>query len=109
MQQGIIWKMLKQAGYQASVYQCSNCGQKLITGNRYWFLPQSGVICEKCQSQGGGNKLAISEEGIKILRVLLQRDLAFIYKLKISAEARNNITILTKSLLENMLQRRVGL
>lgn len=109
IQAALIWKILKKSGYQADVYQCVNCGKRLTSGAKYWFLPAAGIVCQNCRNSINGNKLAISEEGIKILRLFSQKKLAIISKLKVEPAILNNLFGMLKALLENMLQRKMEL
>lgn len=73
-------RLLAHLGYRPELYQCVVCKKKIEpAGNKFDFL-KGGLVCSQCQSSG----VDISEKGIKVLRLILEKELNFFTDNKIN-------------------------
>ncbi|MEK9134748.1 MAG: DNA repair protein RecO [Patescibacteria group bacterium] len=76
------WNFISILGYRPELYHCVRCRKKIITERNYLVPEEGGIICGSCKSEGRN----ISPEAIKILRIILKRDWATLFKLKFEAQ-----------------------
>lgn len=80
-----LWSLISILGYRCELYHCAVCEEKLIPKDLYFVPEEGGVICQNCfKKRRFGKK--INPEIVKILRVILKRDLRIILRLKIKKE-----------------------
>jgi len=77
-----LWNILSILGYQIDLYNCAFCQKKLIPLNLYFSPEQNGILCVKCFDKAN-DKIDISPEVIKILRLLTEKDDGILSHLKI--------------------------
>lgn len=101
-----FWNLVDILGYQIDLYNCSKCHQKLIPNILNFSAENSGIVCLKCSDDSIKDKIKISPETVKILRVIQKGDWDFLKKLKIKdshlkelEEASDNYFLYLKSLL----------
>lgn len=79
-----FWNLLSILGYGPELYSCAVCQKKLQIEKLFFSPKEGGVICSKCQKklestiEGG-----IEADTIKILRIILKKDLVFAFRLRI--------------------------
>jgi len=74
-----FWNFLSLLGYQLDVYNCSSCEQKLEPEKLYFDFKKSTIVCGNCTGKDSFEK--IGAEIVKILRIILKRDIKTISKL----------------------------
>ncbi len=77
-----LWNFLLILGYQPELNFCSICQKKLIPKNLYFSSKEGGVICSNCFNKVKDGK-KIDPDVIKILRLILKKEMSFLEKLKI--------------------------
>jgi DNA repair protein RecO (recombination protein O) len=95
-----LWNLFSFLGFKPELYNCSICGKKLLP-ETFWLLPkEGGIICWQCFGKlpDEEKKLAkeISVDTVKILRIFLLEDWQILLKLKITAEAKENLKEISK-------------
>ncbi len=103
-----LWCLIKESGYQFQLVRCIHCNKKLAINPKHFFSFKRGVICPKCASQER-QKIEIYEESIKLLRVFQQGKTNLIEKLKVEEKTRIQLMLITKNILENLLNKQVYL
>ena len=102
-------KILEESGFKPEIYNCLHCKKNLKPSENFWDKIEGGIICAKCQGQYHHGK-KISDEVIKLFRLIEKNDIDLAYKLKmrrifeIEAETILNEYIL--SILEQNLKSR---
>ncbi|MDD5032228.1 MAG: DNA repair protein RecO [Patescibacteria group bacterium] len=81
-----IFKILAQSGYRPELYNCVICNNKITPEKNLFSLSQGGLIGKECSSKRGSDVLAISDDGIKLLRAVAANDLKMLKNLKVSAK-----------------------
>jgi len=79
-----FWNLLSFLGYEPELYYCLSCQKKLKPEKLYFG--KEGIICHFCKKRLKSKKellLEVLPEIIKILRVILKKNLDFLLKLKI--------------------------
>lgn len=76
-----VLKLLANLGYKPELKICVACSAKLLPKNNRFDLARGGVICGKCSSKEG---LTISENCVKVLRIVIDSNFEKIKKLTIN-------------------------
>lgn len=93
-----FWNLFSLLGYKPELYFCVLCRKKLKPDNLYFNQKEGGIICQNCfKNVAFGKK--IKPEVVKILRIILERDLTFLSKIKFE----NKLLIPLKYVSENYL------
>ncbi|MFA5076307.1 MAG: DNA repair protein RecO [Patescibacteria group bacterium] len=78
------WQILAHLGYRPELYQCVICRQKIEpVGNRFNFL-RGGLIC--AEEDREEPEIEVSENQIKVLRLILEQDLEFFIKNRFNSQ-----------------------
>ena len=93
-----LWNFLSILGYQSELNFCSICQKKLTPKNLYFNPKEGGVICFNCFKKVKDGK-KIEPDVIKILRLILEKKMNFLKKLKIKKTYQKTI----KDISENYL------
>jgi DNA repair protein RecO (recombination protein O) len=93
-----FWNLLSLLGYEPELYNCVLCRQKIRPGNVFFSAKEGGVIC---QNHVKLLKLAkeIEPETIKILRIILKRDLPLLFRLKMEKSHLKSLSYVTSAYL----------
>lgn len=77
-----FWNFLSILGYRPELNLCTICQKKLIPKDLYFSPREGGVICFDCfKKTKSGEK--IEPDAIKILRLILEREMSLLKRLKI--------------------------
>lgn len=99
LSQGFIFKLLEVSGYKIEVDFCYSCGERVVNGGNFFVASVGGVLCGDCGSRYG-NKMKLSENSVKIIRIFFQNKLSSLKKLKVRKENVQEI----KSISENFIR-----
>ncbi|MBI4812521.1 DNA repair protein RecO [Candidatus Falkowbacteria bacterium] len=92
-----ILKLLVFLGHKPELYNCVVCHKRITPGDGNKFdLAKGGVACGKCSPAG----LTISDDCIKVLRVVVENGLANSIKLKINNKLEKEATNIISSFLK---------
>lgn len=80
-----LWNFLSLLGYQIEFYRCAFCDKKLIPEKIYFSFKKGGLICNNC-SKAEKLENPISLNAIKLIRILLKKDLSALPRLKVEKE-----------------------
>lgn len=92
--QGFIFKLFNFLGYKIEADACVKCGNLLSRNGNYFSAKQGGVLCGNC-SVHSKNKIKISANTIKIIRVFSRNSLNSLAKLKIGTRDMNNLKVVS--------------
>ena len=84
-----ILKLLVQLGYKPRLYDCLVCQKKILPKNNIFNYARGGLTCSQCPR--GQHSLTISENCIKILRIVLNKRLANLVNIKIDQKLNKEI------------------
>lgn len=87
-------QLLSHLGYRPELSNCVACREKIQpTGNVFDFI-KGGLICLGCCQKQSGLKsgLAVSQEQIKILRLILEKDFNFFLDKKVSSDLAKTVS-----------------
>lgn len=90
-----IWNFYSILGYQPELNVCSICQKKLEPSNLYFSPKEGGVICSKCFKKTKKGRL-ISPNIVKILRLIITKDINFLKRLKIEKGYQKSIKRISK-------------
>ena len=76
-----LWNLFSILGYGPEIYHCVVCQKRISPGKLSFSAPEGGVICSLC-SRNTKKAKAVSDNFIKILRLILKKDWATLSKLK---------------------------
>jgi DNA repair protein RecO (recombination protein O) len=98
-----LWRLFLILGYKPELYNCPICQKKLLP-ETFWFLPtEGGVVCWQCLKGLSEEKKKLAEDisvdTVKIIRVLLEKDLKQAEKIKIDSKEMDNLEKISQSFL----------
>jgi len=93
---GLMFKVFEELGYRLEVGRCAGCGKTLVSGENYFDFSRGGVVCRNC-NQGKINGVAISDDSIKAIRIILANKIENLVKLKINEREKNNLESVFKA------------
>jgi DNA repair protein RecO (recombination protein O) len=76
-----FWNLVSILGEKPELYFCCVCQKKLRPGKIYFNEIEGGTVCPACFEKIGGKE--ISQNLVKILRLILEKDFNFLKRLKI--------------------------
>jgi DNA repair protein RecO (recombination protein O) len=80
-----FWNLISFLGHKPEVYSCIVCQKKLEPKGLYFNKKEGGIVCQSCfQKIKEGER--ISGRVVKILRILLEKDIQFLRKVKVDKE-----------------------
>ncbi|MBM3250732.1 MAG: DNA repair protein RecO [Candidatus Nealsonbacteria bacterium] len=83
-----IWNLLSILGYQIDLYHCVKCQKKLNPGIMNFSPRNNGIVCFRCSNGALKDKILITSETIKILRLFLKNNWNILSRLKIDQELK---------------------
>ena len=101
-----LWNLLSILGYQIDLYFCLKCQKKLRPGNLFFNPKKGGIIC--CGDNSGSvepqeEKIKISPETVKILRLFLKRDWNILFRLKIEEKNKQELEKISDCFLDKII------
>jgi len=84
-------KLMAQLGYRPELYNCVICNNKITPGENLFDLSQGGLIGKECLDKKGNEALTISDNGIKLLRAVVDSKFSQLNSLK--ADTRLEVEI----------------
>lgn len=99
-----LWNFLSVLGYQTELYYCSVCQKKITPKNISFSLKEGGLIGEECQDKIKSSR-SISSDTVKILRIILRKDLAILKRLKIDNRTFNELKRISSYYLSEVLEQ----
>lgn len=82
-------RMLGYVGYQPQFYRCQGCGDPLQPVDQFFDLRGGGVRCPQCATEN--DLVALSLNGLKVLRLLQGADWAVVRGLKLDGQLADEL------------------
>ena len=87
-----IFKLLIKLGYKPELYSCVNCHKKISPLGNKFDLAKGGLVCGKCLSKPEmAHQLIISENSIKILRLMDKADFIELNKINLDTNIKKEL------------------
>lgn len=96
-----LWNLLSISGYRPDLYHCSKCQQRLTPLKNYFLPEEKGIICFKCSDDSQKNKICLSSETIKLIRIFLKKDWNLLSKLVIPRDCEEELGSLSDCLIKS--------
>jgi len=99
-------KFLKELGYNPEMYKCLVCSQNIKPGRNYFNLFQGRVLCATCHKneQPGfispNDLMVISDDCVKIIRFIIDKDSDQLIKLKINTRILKELSKVSSNFLK---------
>jgi DNA repair protein RecO (recombination protein O) len=91
-----FWNLVSILGERPELYSCCICQKKLRPGKIYFSEREGGTICPICfQKTNEGRE--ISQNLVKILRIILEKDFDFLKRLKIKKKEFEELSKISNS------------
>ncbi len=100
----LFWKIICFFGNQPELFFCSSCQKKFSSKqNSFWFSSSLEIYCEHCGSNINIKKIKISQDVIKLSRLVVQKEWGIVQRISIDGENLNKLEKMTQLILENVL------
>ena len=93
-------KLMVQLGYRPELYNCVICNNKITPGKNLFDLSQGGLIGKECLSRKGNDVLTISDNGVKLLRAVIDNKFSQLNSFKID----NQLELEVKNIISSFFQ-----
>ncbi len=98
------WKLLAELGYQPELYRCLIGQEKILSGKNYFHLQDGGLVDASCflkeKLAGRPEMLPVSDNAIRLLRLILGDKLGPVARLKVSKQTVKELFRLTEKFLK---------
>jgi len=98
-----VWQYLAQSGYQPELYTCRVCQAKIKPEILYFNYKKGGLVCRSCGS--GENNVVISQNLVKIFRLILADETDKCQQIKITPDLRKEFILHTKNYFSYITER----
>ncbi len=99
LSQGFIFQLLDLLGYKIHVSACVSCGNKLSQDSNYFSAEEGGIVCGLCAPKLK-NKIRISGNTIKIIRIFLSNNIKSLAKLKVNEDELGNLKLISQQFVD---------
>ncbi len=97
-------KIIEASGFHPELYECVHCKNKLEDESNFWDAVEGGVICGDCQKKFQHGK-SISNQLIKLLRLIEKSDFSILQKLKISGVLEVEVEEILSGYIQSVLEK----
>jgi len=93
-----FWKLISILGYKPELYTCSLCKKRVKPDKIYFSLKEGGLVCKNCFPKIEEAE-KIRPETVKILRILIEKDISILKKIKTEDKYFKELELVTKNFL----------
>ena len=97
-----LFNILSFLGYQPELYNCLVCRKRIPEEKTYFSIKEGGLVCDSCNDKIKSAK-KMSPGIIKILRIILKRNLKILAKIKINSDYLKELKLFSKIYLAHIL------
>lgn len=97
-------KIIEASGFHPELYECVHCKNKLEDESNFWDAVEGGVICGDCQKKFQHGK-SVSNQLIKLLRLIEKSDFVILHKLKISDALEIEVEEILSGYIQSVLEK----
>jgi DNA repair protein RecO (recombination protein O) len=102
-----IIKLLDLLGYRPELFKCLECGEKIKPNGNAFSFKKGGIICASCKKidpllfhfAKKNTSLTISENCVKVLRLIIEKDFLILVKLKVNKGLAEEVKRIVSSFL----------
>jgi DNA repair protein RecO (recombination protein O) len=91
---GFIFKLFDALGYRIEADHCSNCEGSLSKGNNFFSPENGGILCADC-ARNFSNKVPISNDSIKLMRIFYKNKIGSLQKLQVGKKEIDNLSTIS--------------
>lgn len=99
-------KIIEEAGFKPELYHCVHCKGSLFPKKNFWDEIEGGIICTLCQKKFGHGR-PITDDAIKLFRLIEKSDFDLAKRLKINKGIRREAESVLCRYTESKLERAV--
>jgi DNA repair protein RecO (recombination protein O) len=86
-----VLKLLCILGYQPELGYCQNCRKKIENDVAFFIFNKGGLVCENCLTEAYSDKIQLSFDSIKVLRIILDKNFKDIFEIIINQKNNKEI------------------
>ncbi|MDD5290672.1 MAG: DNA repair protein RecO [Patescibacteria group bacterium] len=90
-------KLMAQLGYKPELYNCVACNKKITSGENLFDLSRGGLMGGECLNKKGNGALVISDNGVKLLRAIIDNNFTKLKNFKISVKLEEEVKTIISS------------
>ncbi len=95
---------ISMAGFEPQLSSCVECGGRLLEKGNYFSPIKGGILCLKC-SYSDKIIIEVNSNQIKLLRIFLKKDIAYLKKIKISSKDVQNVKKTIDLYVKNIVEK----
>ncbi|MGK2848611.1 MAG: DNA repair protein RecO [Minisyncoccota bacterium] len=89
--EGFLFQLFARLGYEIEMGSCVISGEKLKTGNQYFFSPGAGGVLSGNHIHQMTNVFPISEDAIKLIRIFLSHKLESLSRVRTDSSSLRQV------------------
>jgi len=97
-------RMIEAAGFKPELYQCIHCKETITLNDNFWDSIEGGIICTSCQQKFHHGK-RISDDLIKIFRLIDRGEYELLKKIKLRKEIETEAESILNEYIKSILER----
>jgi DNA repair protein RecO (recombination protein O) len=97
-------RLLDYLGFRPHLFECANCGEKILAVDQFFSPSQGGVLCPRCGA-GLPGAWQVSMEALKYLRHFQRSSYPETQRARLSPETRTEVESLMQAYLTYLLER----
>ena len=99
--EGFFFHLLSMLGYRIEAGRCAGGGEALVRGERHSLSPEIGGIV--CEMHRGSRSMAVSEDGVKLLRLFLANPYESLGKIRVGDAGLAELEAMRKFFIQYIL------
>jgi DNA repair protein RecO (recombination protein O) len=99
-----FWNLISILGYKPELYFCSFCKKRIKPGKIYFSPKEGGLVCQNCFEKDE-SAIEVKTNTIKILRIITEKNLLFLKKIRFEGEDFDKLEKITKIFLSSLVKR----
>jgi len=97
-------RLLDYLGFRPHLFECANCGEKILAVDQFFSPSQGGVLCPRCGA-GLPGAWKVSVEALKYLRHFQRSSYPETQRARLAPETRTEVESLMQAYLTYLLER----
>lgn len=98
------YALLQASGFQAQLYECPNCRDRLTAQTNAFSIREGGVVCPRCRA-GDPRSVPLSVNAQKYLRTMQREGLRRVLGLRLDPESRAQVQRALTEYLQHLAER----
>ena len=103
-----VWRMLSLLGFQPAIFYCTHCHGQISPEQIIFSFKKGGLVCRLCNpKQEISDKNIISANAVKILRIILKKDVKDLMLINVNNNTLDELEAVTYRFSEYVIEDKI--